>query len=360
MLACSALTGERVCSFTQVSLTAASDTSDLLGSYEQAEPSRAREAAEQRLVAQARAACAAAAATGAFDTAAAAVDLWRAYASVAAEGSDATDRIAALHAACAATTGAAAVVGPAVVSAWSASAEAFFDLLSAGSAAPATGSFEWVDGILLRAMAAGDWVLLDNANLCSPTVLDRLNPLLEPAGELLVPEAGLIAGAPRIAAPAPGFRLLLALDPSHGEVSRAMRNRGIEVFMLRADDSSLLVRSRGATLGAYAHSFHPRTRRHPAFGRACQHLGPWPNSAHNDSGRGAWPVCLRPRQPMQQAVRIRSSQLLLRFSRLGTLFFPLFCLSDAEPLAYRTCRTRSRASCRGRARCRQRSLMLQR
>ena len=100
--------------------------------------------------------------------------------------------------------------------------------------AAASAGFEWVDGILLDAMAAGDWLLLDNANLCSPTVLDRLNPLLEPSGELLIPEAGLVGGAPRIALPAPGFRLILALDPRHGEVSRAMRNRGIEVFLLPA------------------------------------------------------------------------------------------------------------------------------
>eukprot|EP00961_Rhodomonas_salina_P022271 299750-Rhodomonas_salina.2 len=29
-------------------------------------------------------------------------------------------------------------------------------------------------------MERGEWVLLDNVNLCNPTVLDRLNPLLEP------------------------------------------------------------------------------------------------------------------------------------------------------------------------------------
>lgn len=40
----------------------------------------------------------------------------------------------------------------------------------------------WVDGALARAIAHGGWVLLDNANLCNPTVLDRLNPLLEPGG----------------------------------------------------------------------------------------------------------------------------------------------------------------------------------
>jgi hypothetical protein len=29
-------------------------------------------------------------------------------------------------------------------------------------------------------------VLLENANLCNPAVLDRLNPLMEPGGNLLV------------------------------------------------------------------------------------------------------------------------------------------------------------------------------
>lgn len=28
------------------------------------------------------------------------------------------------------------------------------------------------------------------------------------------------------------FRLILAMDPRYGEISRAMRNRGVEVFML--------------------------------------------------------------------------------------------------------------------------------
>lgn len=50
------------------------------------------------------------------------------------------------------------------------------ELSAAGEGA--AGRFEWVDGALLRAMEAGEWVVLDNANMCNPTVLDRLNPLL--------------------------------------------------------------------------------------------------------------------------------------------------------------------------------------
>ncbi len=137
-------------------------------------------------------------------------------------------------------------------------------------------------------------MLLDNANMCSATVLDRLNPLLEPAGALLLNEAGTANGRPRVLQPHPNFRLILALDPKsvpfetacisfmqaasaiaccmalyhmdssinpfaqlmlmvsglgrwlwcqnlkitslcrHGELSRAMRNRGIEVFVADA------------------------------------------------------------------------------------------------------------------------------
>ncbi len=55
-------------------------------------------------------------------------------------------------------------------------------LLADESSRAVAGRFEWVDGTLSRAIARGGWVLLDNANLCNPTVLDRLNPLLEPGG----------------------------------------------------------------------------------------------------------------------------------------------------------------------------------
>ena len=39
-------------------------------------------------------------------------------------------------------------------------------------------------------------------------------------------------GAPRIITAHPGFRLFLALDPRRGDISRAMRNRGVEVFLM--------------------------------------------------------------------------------------------------------------------------------
>jgi hypothetical protein len=74
--------------------------------------------------------------------------------------------------------------------------------------------------------------VLDNANLCNPSVLDRLNPLLEPHGVLYLNECGTGARGPRVISPHPDFRLFLTFDPRHGEVSRAMRNRGLELFLM--------------------------------------------------------------------------------------------------------------------------------
>nr|XP_015209182.1 PREDICTED: midasin [Lepisosteus oculatus] len=93
------------------------------------------------------------------------------------------------------------------------------------------GTFEWIDGMLIQALQAGDWLLMDNVNFCSPSVLDRLNALLEPGGALSVGERGVIDGTTPTITPHPNFRLFLTMDPVHGEISRAMRNRGVEIYI---------------------------------------------------------------------------------------------------------------------------------
>ncbi|KAK7048623.1 midasin [Favolaschia claudopus] len=105
------------------------------------------------------------------------------------------------------------------------------------------GRFEWVDGPLIRAMREGEWLLLDGANLCNPSVLDRLNSLCEVNGFLTLSERGYVDGSVQILRPHPGFRIFMCVDPQHGELSRAMRNRGIEINLPSqpiADDSVVL------------------------------------------------------------------------------------------------------------------------
>jgi hypothetical protein len=94
----------------------------------------------------------------------------------------------------------------------------------------------WQDGPLLRALKDGLWLVLENANLCSPSVLDRLNPLLEPGGQLLVNEAGGGEGLHgdaqnHVIKPHENFRIFLSYDSFLGEISRAMRNRCLEVHV---------------------------------------------------------------------------------------------------------------------------------
>ncbi|KAJ6263239.1 hypothetical protein Dda_1800 [Drechslerella dactyloides] len=92
-------------------------------------------------------------------------------------------------------------------------------------------SFAWYDGALVRAVEEGHWVILDNANLCNPSVLDRINSLLETKGALFLHEHTSADGGGRVIMPHPNFRLFLTMDPRNGELSRAMRNRSIEIYV---------------------------------------------------------------------------------------------------------------------------------
>ncbi|KOS17845.1 Midasin [Escovopsis weberi] len=91
--------------------------------------------------------------------------------------------------------------------------------------------FEWLDGVIVKALESGQWLVLDNANMCNASVLDRLNSLLEPNGFLSINEHCGPDGEPRIVRPHPDFRIFLTTDPRYGELSRAMRNRAVEIHM---------------------------------------------------------------------------------------------------------------------------------
>ena len=91
--------------------------------------------------------------------------------------------------------------------------------------------FEWVDGTLIRALQNGQWLILEDANLCSSSVLDRLNSLLEPNGVLNVNEHRFPDGTSKVIRPHGDFRLFLTMDPCHGELSRSMRNRCVEIHV---------------------------------------------------------------------------------------------------------------------------------
>ena len=96
---------------------------------------------------------------------------------------------------------------------------------------PSRGSFNWVDSELIEAIRYGDWIVLDNTNQSSDALLDRLNSLLEPNGFLAVNERGNMDGEVMTLRPHPDFRLFLLVDPAFGELSRPLRNRGIEIFV---------------------------------------------------------------------------------------------------------------------------------
>ena len=48
--------------------------------------------------------------------------------------------------------------------------------------------FEWNDGPLLAALKAGHWILLDELNLATQSVLEGLNACLDHRAEIYIPE----------------------------------------------------------------------------------------------------------------------------------------------------------------------------
>lgn len=68
------------------------------------------------------------------------------------------------------------------------------DLL--GSDLPAENGFRWVDGVLLKAVKEGAFILLDELNLANQTVLEGLNSLLDHRRSLFIPELMLSVKSP--------------------------------------------------------------------------------------------------------------------------------------------------------------------
>uniref|UniRef100_A0A914HG89 VWFA domain-containing protein n=1 Tax=Globodera rostochiensis TaxID=31243 RepID=A0A914HG89_GLORO len=94
--------------------------------------------------------------------------------------------------------------------------------------------FEWVDSVFVRAFRDGHWLLVDDVNCCSSAVLDCLNSCLESAdGELVLPvqqqkHADGTVLESKICRHA-NFRIFFTMNPRNGQLSRAMRNRAVEL-----------------------------------------------------------------------------------------------------------------------------------
>ncbi|EDW90873.2 LOW QUALITY PROTEIN: uncharacterized protein Dyak_GE13493 [Drosophila yakuba] len=112
------------------------------------------------------------------------------------------------------------------------------------------GSFEWVDSQIVTSLKCGQYILLEHVNLCSSAVLDRLNPVFEPNGSLLIAEKGISAqDSAEVVYKSTNFRAFLTVDPKNGELSRAMRNRCVELSVSRdtysVDDLRAFVHEQG-------------------------------------------------------------------------------------------------------------------
>ncbi|CAM9976159.1 unnamed protein product, partial [Ectocarpus fasciculatus] len=67
--------------------------------------------------------------------------------------------------------------------------------------------FSWCDGVFLSALKTGKWVLLDELNLATQSVLEGLNACLDHRAEVYIPELGRSFRCP------PTFKVFAAQNP---------------------------------------------------------------------------------------------------------------------------------------------------
>ncbi|KPV75029.1 uncharacterized protein RHOBADRAFT_53933 [Rhodotorula graminis WP1] len=226
-----ALAGKRLCEFT---MNAEVDTLELLGSFEQADRMRDLDSVARDAVAVLKDAATAQLKTDAVsDVYSALAQLRQVRLQLATEAADLD--VVALGQTIRLVLDALAAFSPSTA----ADLIVRLDLaVTVADTSAAAARFEWIDGPLVQAMKNGDWLLVEDSNLCSPSVLDRLNSLFEPGGRLQLAERGPVNGEIQIITPHPDFRLVMTLDPRNGELSRAMRNRGIEIAVLAPSSST--------------------------------------------------------------------------------------------------------------------------
>jgi midasin len=103
---------------------------------------------------------------------------------------------------------------------------------------PSTGKLVFEDGLLVRALRNGDWIILDELNLAPTDVLEALNRLLDDNRELMIPETH------EVVRPHPHFMLFATQNPpglyaGRKILSRALRNRFLEVHFEDVPQSEL-------------------------------------------------------------------------------------------------------------------------
>jgi midasin len=100
------------------------------------------------------------------------------------------------------------------------------------------GVFRWADGAFLSAVKNGDWVLLDELNLASQSVLEGLNAALDHRAEVFVPELGETFRCPA------SFRVFAAQNPvqeggGRKGLPKSFLNRFTRVHVEPMDDDDL-------------------------------------------------------------------------------------------------------------------------
>jgi len=85
--------------------------------------------------------------------------------------------------------------------------------------------FEWVDGVVVKAMKEGGYLMVDEISLADDAVLERLNSVLEPERKLVVSEKNRThKGEVFQITAAESFQFLATMNPGGDYGKKEVRN----------------------------------------------------------------------------------------------------------------------------------------
>lgn len=89
--------------------------------------------------------------------------------------------------------------------------------------------FSWFNSELIKGARDGSWVFLYNVDECNAAILERINPLLEINQKFYINESSDNTGKSQKFVPHKAFKLFLFSTQDNSKISRAIRNRCLEL-----------------------------------------------------------------------------------------------------------------------------------
>jgi midasin len=180
------------------------------------------------------------------------------------------------------------------------------DLLGTDVPSDNSALFKWADGVLIQAMKQGAWILLDEMNMASQTVLEGMNSILDHRGAIYIPELDATVNKH------PNFRIFASQNPMQmGSGRKGLPHSFISRF------TRVWIEEIGTdSLKTLIHRIYPETKTARELTLLIDMFFRTKEWLRGEKGKDTWEFNLRDLHKMMEIYSLRSDQTpILRVNR---------------------------------------------